>query len=110
MKNYFLLRHNLTLKNSDRLMIAQSKDMTKGNRKTKRSLTPFQRVKLKWSKKLERKLSRSFEAKSKSQPYVVHISCVDKNYIQLNDHIVKVLIQFVLILIIFIVLYIFNKI
>ena len=110
MKNQYLLKHYLTLQNSDMAMTAQSKDVVKGNRKTKRFLTPFQRLKLKWSKKLERKLSRSFEAKSKRQLYVVYILWVDKNYIQLDDYLVKVVIQFTLILIISIILYIFNKI
>ena len=110
MKNHYLLKHYLTLQNSDKAMIVQSKDVTKRNRKRKRFLTPFQRLKLKWSKKLEKELSRSFEAKSKRQPYVVYILWVDKNYIQLDDHLVKVVMQFILILIIFIVLYIFNKI
>ena len=110
MKNDYLLKHYLTLQNSDMALTSQSKDVTKGIRKTNRFLTPFQRLKLKWSKKLERELSRSFEAKSKRQPYVVYILWVDKNCIQINDHLVKVVIQFILILIIFIVLYLFNKI
>ena len=63
-------------------------------------MTPFQRLKLKWSKKLEKELSRSFEAKSKRQLYVVYILWVDKNYIQLDDHLVKVVMQFILILIV----------
>ena len=78
--------------------------------KKKRFLTPFQRVKLKWSKDIEGKLLINFCNEFNAQNHTLHLSYYDVNHTRLNNHLVKAVIQCTLIAIITLILYVFNKI